>query len=466
MVETINPADNKTHLYIYAGNRDSYEYAIEDKGGAASLVWKYKTGAPVLFSTAISRDNQTVFFASNDSYTYALKAITANPNGELVWKSAKLPGAGFHSWWPLVYTDSRTQQEYLVLGGSHNYRDSVPPGTDGRWINLEHLDREVFPQLNNNGGQQAAGLPVGPRSSDGWIDTSTPNGGSGAIGISTYYENKPWRRTVFVLDGKTGQEVSYDSDGDGKKEFAPYIWLGSQSGNRYPAVVGSNGLIYQSSGYLYFDWINRGGIAGWRFGTPLINQAESYRHAVDEPVYYAGGGNLIYWAMHTDFAAGAFDTSVPNTSFSQSNRAHEWIYWDQGPNGNDNLLKLFPDYDEAAGGRNSTYDNSGDGDPPIPYHGKVYIHRGNAILAFGTTQKTEGTRLSMARIMPVQGPGPTVTVDQLKQKLADEVEKIISAGHLRPGYLSPAMWMGKPATVAATASRITSATRRTCSTPW
>jgi len=29
-VELKNPADGKTHLYVYAGNRDSYEYAIED----------------------------------------------------------------------------------------------------------------------------------------------------------------------------------------------------------------------------------------------------------------------------------------------------------------------------------------------------------------------------------------------------------------------------------------------------
>ena len=77
-VEFNNPADGKTHLYVYAGNRDSYEYALEDTGPSASLFWKYKTGGPVLFSTAISPNNQTIFFASNDSYVYALNATSGS----------------------------------------------------------------------------------------------------------------------------------------------------------------------------------------------------------------------------------------------------------------------------------------------------------------------------------------------------------------------------------------------------
>lgn len=440
-VELNNPADGRTHLYVYAGNRDSFHYAIEDRGSSAALFWKYKTDGPVLFSTAIANDNQTVFFASDDSHAYALKAVTTIPEGQLVWKSQKLPGSGFHSWWPVVYSDPQTQQAYILLGGSHNYRDNVPPGPNGSLVNLEHLDREAFPQLNNNGGTQTRGTPVGPRGSDGWIDTSKPNGGNSAIGISTYFENKPWRRTVFLLDGNTGQEATFDSDGDGKREYAPFIWLGSQSGNRYPAVIGKNRLVYQASGYLYADWINGGGITGWQMGTPLINQAESYWHAVDEPVYYAAGGNLIYWSMHTDLAAGAFDSSVANTQFDEINAAREWVYWNQGPNANDNLLKLFANYDEAAGGwdfggRNGTYGRNGDGNPPIPYRGKVYMHKGNAILAFGTTQKAQGTKLSMAKAVTVKGPGPAITTDQLKQKLADEIQKMIAKGHLRPGYLS------------------------------
>ncbi len=63
VVELNNPADGRTHLYVYAGNRDSYEYALEDRGSSVSLFWKYKTDGPVLFSTAISKDNQTIFFA-------------------------------------------------------------------------------------------------------------------------------------------------------------------------------------------------------------------------------------------------------------------------------------------------------------------------------------------------------------------------------------------------------------------
>ena len=101
---------------VYIGNRDSYMYAIysndyPDAAKRGTLAWKFKTGGPVLFSAAISKDNGTVYFASNDMHAYALDALNGNP----VWfhldkgvqkpGAAKLPGDGFHSWWPVVYAD-------------------------------------------------------------------------------------------------------------------------------------------------------------------------------------------------------------------------------------------------------------------------------------------------------------------------------------------------------------------------
>jgi outer membrane protein assembly factor BamB len=98
---------------VYAGNRDGYLYAVyaNDHSQKGALAWKFKTGGPVLFSAAYK--DHTVYFASEDSYAYALNATT----GALVWKSARLPGAGFHSWWPVVY------QNVVVFAGSSNYRD-------------------------------------------------------------------------------------------------------------------------------------------------------------------------------------------------------------------------------------------------------------------------------------------------------------------------------------------------------
>ena len=104
---------------VYLGNRDGTMYAVHAHGSpqAGRLAWKYKTGGPVLFSAAY-QDN-TIYFASNDSYAYALDAGT----GALVWKSAKLPGAGFASWWPVIAGDQ------VVFAGSTAYR-RLRPGTD------------------------------------------------------------------------------------------------------------------------------------------------------------------------------------------------------------------------------------------------------------------------------------------------------------------------------------------------
>ena len=126
------------------------------------------------------------------------------------------------------------------------------------------------------------------------------------------------------------------------------------------------------------------------------------------------GGTSVYWSAG-DTAAGAFDTSVENKAFfdkatsydancnpqayagSDNTHTREWTYWDY------NLGQLAPGFDEAAGGadfggRNGTYGwGSGDGNPPIPYRNRVYLHKGNAILAFGTTEKPQGARLPMAK---------------------------------------------------------------------
>ncbi|CAG0947619.1 partial Serine/threonine-protein kinase AfsK, partial [Anaerolineae bacterium] len=106
---------------IYAGNRDGYFYALDAATG--SLKWRYQTGAEIRFSAAYK--NGILYFASNDSYAYAL-----NTSGGLVWKSAKLLGQGFYSYWPVIYTNRATGKDYLVLATGENYRfqDLSPVG--------------------------------------------------------------------------------------------------------------------------------------------------------------------------------------------------------------------------------------------------------------------------------------------------------------------------------------------------
>jgi hypothetical protein len=274
------------------------------------------------------------------------------------------------------------------------------------------------------------GALIGVRSGDGSIATNARNSNA-AMSVSSYFQNKPWRRSYFVLDADTGQEQGY----------APFIWLGSQSGSRFPSVVGADNRVYQSAGLYYRNYINGGGILGWAPGSQAVTTPESYPFVVDEPMYVAAGGSIVYWSLHDDLAAGAFDTSVANSSFGSIDGDREWVYWDQGPHANDNLLLLFPDYDQGArpwyfGGANGSYGRNGDGNPPVPYNGMVYLHKGTSLLAFGMTSKTVGTKMPAARVVPTTPSTAQVDVEALKTKLNNEVQKMISAGHLRPGHFS------------------------------
>jgi outer membrane protein assembly factor BamB len=412
---------------VYAGNRDGYMYAVyanthPQKG---QLAWKYKTNGSIHFSAA--SDGANIYFASDDSYAYALNAVT----GALVWKSAKLPGAGFRSWWPVVYGN------VVIFPGSSNYRDNVRPGASSPF-NIDQLDREV---VSNPPAASSSlrGEVLGPRGADGWINTAQSAAiGTGTSNISKYFEAKPWRRTYFVLDKSTGREITYDFNGDGKAEYAPFLWAGTQSGNRFPPAVGSDGVIYQATNIYYDSWINGGGIAGWRIGTPYISTPSAGWHPTDEPMAFAIGGNIVYWNDSGNQRAGAFDLSVPNTRFidiGQSGDVYrEWAYWDNG------LDEVFPGFPASTrtsqyGGTNGSYDNSGDQNPPIPYQGRVYVHRGNAVIALGQQQVTPVV-LSTAPAGTPQAAVILDDVDSLKQELVQEVQKIVAAGHLRPGFLS------------------------------
>ena len=99
---------------VYAGNRDGSFYALDAVTG--NLVWKYATNGPILFSAAYK--NGVLYFASDDAHAYALNAA----DGSLVWKSQKFPGAGFQSFWPVLYTEKITGKDYVIFSGSQNYR--------------------------------------------------------------------------------------------------------------------------------------------------------------------------------------------------------------------------------------------------------------------------------------------------------------------------------------------------------
>ena len=88
------------------------------------------------------------------------------------------------------------------------------------------------------------------------------------------------------------------------------------------------------------------------------------------------------------------------------------------------------------GGPNGVYSSHGDQNAPIPYKGRVYIHRSNAIIAFGLQTPSSPLGQPLAKVVSnIPKPNMTVpTTDQLKERLADAVSETISAGHLRPGW--------------------------------
>jgi hypothetical protein len=414
---------------VYAGNRDGFFYAIQAQGPqAGQLAWKYPTQGPILFSAAYK--DGVVYFASQDSHAYALDART----GALVWRSAKLPGAGFNSWWPVVYRDR------VIFAGSRNYPSTSLLLGGGKDTALEVQD--VYPNRTRDPDGTLVG-PVGQEPGDWALGTPTlntsrpnvtPNGQT--TPITEYFETKPWRRTVFVLDLHTGREVTYDFDRDGRPEYAPFLWFGTHSGTRYPPVVGGDGVLYLSNDYQSSPAIPWGHISGWKLDTPFISLPAPGRNAVDEPQGYAAGGNLIYWNRCCDRVGAAFDLSQPGTN---------WTYFSY------DLGRLLPGYNRryfnpdpvdythvyaAFGGPNGVYGFHANTNPPIPYQGKVYMHRSNAVIAFGAST-------AAPQALPLAGtvaaPPPELTLvgpEALKAHLAEEIQKMLEAGHLRPGYAS------------------------------
>ncbi len=425
---------------IYAGNRDGYFYAFDAITGAK--LWSFETDGPILFSAAY-KDN-TLYFASNDSYAYALNAT----NGSLVWKSQKFPGAGFHSFWPVIYTEKASGKTYVIYGGSENYRfgdtTNVSP-----WANLLQIDQQsllaCWPSNCTAGLAWPTSLETGPTTYWGH-DAVTLN----ASAITNYFENSPSLHTTFVLNSSTGQEYTFDANGNGKPEYAPFTWSGvTSSGNKYPAIInGIDDVMYQDTLYYALNWIARGDIVGWKFGTPIVSRVSPRpdAHAVDEPMAFSSGGKLIYWSLCCDREGGAFDVTIP---YGQSNRSWQTYGY--------NFTSLFPNYDPMYNDGNATLFNDGNGwqvysgknqskngvygkhgttqSPPIPYQGKLFMLRGNTLLAFGPGSTTP-SRLPLAPITVAQSAFPSPSVDELQQRLSAEIQKMLVAGHLRPGYFS------------------------------
>jgi outer membrane protein assembly factor BamB len=401
---------------VILGNRDGYLYAINtDETLAGTLAWRFKTSGPILFSAAYK--DGVVYFASNDSHAYAVYT-----NGTLKWKSAKLPGGGFYSYWPVIYTKSG--HDYIVLGGNNDYRQ----GSD-LWVGAlnNKLDRDALYH------DIPEGELVGP------TGTEPGDWSPGTITIDDdralqYLEGKPDRHRVFILDSDNGLEYTFDSDADGNPEYAPITWYGTHGGNRYPSVIGGDGVLYQGNSYVSNPYIPRGGPAGWKFGSRYISRVHEGNYgAVDEPMAISAGGDLIYWGWFSGAAGmGAYDITQP---YGAANR--RWTYWAAGEP--DYILDSCPGagamYDDGnftAGTTYGIYGGNGNQNPPIPYKGKIYFHTMNTVFALSATPSS--CHCTHLPTFSADSPSLLLSRDSLRQKLSLEIQKIITAGHLRPGY--------------------------------
>jgi outer membrane protein assembly factor BamB len=435
---------------VLIGNRNGYFYALDTDNG--NIIWRYPAGGqaslgPITSSAAYDNEGGqgVVYFASNDMYAYALRT----GNGTLLWRSQnKLPGFGFYSYWPVVYNNS--VEDMIVFASSHPYKNGTSPGDSSagsddfvKYVQWEDVLSNSYGSVgptSNGGGEWPSGNNVMDMGrvmeylEDPTADELNQNPNNRDI-------HKPWRRTTAYLKKSDGSDYRTDYDGDGLLEYPPNLFYGSKSGVQYPPVVNPNtGAIYQNNGYVRNGDIARGQVMGWK---PSNNRSnERYMHlrggdsAIDEPQGVSLGGNMFYRILdghHSDafgVASGSFWSYGLNPGGLFNLIPNFPITWNIHPG---TIHDLHGHYKGLSSSFNGTYHESGNREAFVPYKGLVFVHKGNYVLAFQntTTTQAEVPPLSINNVSSqVDVPSETV----LKQKLADQMEKIVNAGLLNPGY--------------------------------
>lgn len=424
---------------VLIGSRDGRFYSISRSVG--SLQWVYpplgqEPLGPIMFSPAYK--NGKVYFASNNNRAYALET----ENGQLVWESEILPGDGYQAFWPVIY------QNYVIFSAAPAYAESADPGT------------RSFP----NNGFGVDYIKTIQR------DDVYPNGGAvTGEGIAEYLEEKPWRRSVVALDINTGEEFTTDLDSDGKPEYPPFMYVGTKSGNRYPVVVANDKVYGQNLVDVRTGWnISRASLVEWDIQTGQISPV-GLTHAIDEPFADSVGGNMVYSNLCCDRIGAYFSLgSGPSGEIWNYGRTLESVKID-------NPLawqySLAPGYDmfwwESSmwsglprltgyyGGPNGIYHNHTVQNPMVPYGDMVFTHRSNAIIALGPDSidlprindgespsnyeariRAQYPSVSLQPLYKQSAdlPLPTITEQDVLDELNRQIELLLDAGHLRPGY--------------------------------
>jgi hypothetical protein len=448
---------------VLSGSRDGYFYAINADPdlaqGGGQLIWQYpRAGQPPIgaidFSAAYDPNQNAVYFASGNMRGYALNADTGDPiwfhneGGQQVAGSEKLPGLRYDNFWPVIFRD------YVIFSGSTPYksggREDERPGSasvdDSSGNNhSEYINGIMTNAFFPNGGE------IGPRD-NGFIDYACafeyfeePTTGTQTTlpQCQNMDLHKPWRRTMAMLSKTTGQEVTFDIDNDGQREYIPYLMMNRKEGTPFPPVVNpmENRLYFSSLAYRMSTNIARSLVLGFDPDNPRYLKIAGLDTAIDEPHILTAAGSDTIIRNH-----GEWGTAV------QGGRVVS--YWDNSSTSNPNKLSnMIPGFDSMYGvltGFGEFYTqtyyqgltnsiNAGswnDFNGLVPYRGRVYVHKSNALISFGTQNtRTEKPAISKnsSRQDTVNVPSDTALVSNLES----EIRKIVNAGDiLKPGYHS------------------------------
>lgn len=415
---------------VYLGGRDGYFYAINAVNGKP--IWRYPgigqdPIGPITFSAAY-KDN-TLYFAANDNYAYALNALS----GTLIWKH-KLGGHSFQGYWPVIYQDK------VIFPTEPGYR-IANPGTQSFCCNEYYggacedytncVERDEFSTSQNR-------TILGPISTNASM-TGYPQGVN-AINLSavvSYFDQKPWRKNMYILNRSDGSEYDFP---------IPVLHWQAKNGNVYPPIVNpNNGRLYVNAWYAK-DHISRGMVMGWELGNDWMTMDGGGESAVDEPQAISGGGNMVYSSLCCDRLGQGMDLAtgidyrywgyytapdgVTWTSLERDAPGYDemWVYSSRENSG---LWGWYGGEDQSL---NGIYHSHGYQAPIIPYNGKLYVHRGNAVIAF--SPQGNGTKKDLLEVKEIKDTVEVPPTAELVSRLEFEISKVLSAGLLRTGYFN------------------------------
>ncbi|MFZ5917182.1 MAG: PQQ-binding-like beta-propeller repeat protein [Chloroflexota bacterium] len=406
---------------VYIGSTDGLFYALNSATGA--LRWSYDVGAPILTSAALSVDGSTAFFGAENITAYALNA----DNGSLRW-STHLQGQSLADRWPVVVGDT-----VIYRSQSLSY-----------FHDLLHDGDDVMDQAG----------PLNPDWAADWA-LVRPH-------IISYLTTTPDAQTFFVLDAGNGNlrgpAPMLFTYGNGDPPGPPTV-----RGQEIYTLFRARHGIQQDSGSVHVT--TRYDAALGQMNSSSLDIANltlapgedwnlQYRATSDEPAMLSMAGSMLF--VDTWTRLGGIDVDTGEL-FEVANVADDWPECNVQCVGRAGPMPFFDSY-PFPGPR------VGEGRvhrPAVIANGVIYwrvIEGGLAAIghsASGQSQPYLWTDSGPApRQLLEQPPAPTTGVQALSDyvwnepvrpvpypdaalvaRLEQEVQAVVSAGHLAPFFL-------------------------------